>query len=1074
LFGSALGQMIQDGHSVFLELSPHPVLASSIKELLAQQEQEGTVLPTLRRKEEDRINLLSSLGALYTLGFPVSWHTLAGSTGNLVKLPTYPWQLKAYWTESVESRDDRLLTLLHPLLGQRMSPAHPTWELELSPHLLPYLADHRIQGNVLLPGAAYAEMALAAAHEVFSEGEYTLEELTFKKALFLPETSDPRVQTVLNPQNATVDIYSYTPTGEARWTLHATACLRRHQPGKQLNYQGLKESFAAHCTRQMSREEFYQQTQTMGFQYGPAFQAIEGILLGTDMSISELRVPDSLEEELSSYFFHPSLLDAAFQTLLVAARPTENAEGQHTPYLPISVDRIRILSRPKREMQAFARIVRADNQLVVGNVQVVDQEGNLLMEIEGFCAQSLEASMSLAPERIDRGLYEMEWSLQERPTEAEIEATEPTTAVQDGPWLIFTDQEGVGQALIASLKAHGQEAVSILYADVDNPVQQDGHYALNPTSPEKFAQLFADLAASNQPSFSRIVYLWGLDTMFPEKGTLAALEEDQLLVSLAVVHMIKALSQSGWTQLPRVWLVTRGAQSVGAQTGPIAIEQAPLWGLGRVIGHQEFTSLWGGLIDLDHAPTTDQARMLFEEIWQSNGEDQVAFRAGQRYVARLAQSQHLTPPLPPTFQPDGSYLVTGGLGTLGLLVARWMVSQGARRIILMGRTPVQPRSVWYQLAADHPQKKLVQELLRLENLGASIHLAAVDVANEEQLSAFLEEYKRDGWPAIKGVIHTAGVVQDELLLRMTTETFQRVLRPKLRGGWLLHTLLKDYPLDFFVLFSSTGSVIASLGQANYAAANAFLDALASYRRAQGLTALSIGWGPWSVGMVEQLLLEQFYTRRGIELITPEVGMQIMTRVTGQNPAHLVAISANWAMARDAAPQGSLPPMFLLLGKQEGEAVVTDAANDNELLEQLAATEVTGRQALLESYLQEMIARVLQMEAVQFGSQEALTNLGMDSMMAIEVKNRIGGSTKVDVSVLELLQGITIAQLAARVLASLQFTETASSAGEEAVAETLSQVDEIEQLLALADRDELERLLAELEQNSEALDMKVGN
>src|SRR5207253_3927040 len=133
-------------------------------------------------------------------------------TGSFVRLPIYPWQFKSYWTESLESREDRMLTPVHPLLGQRMGAVHPTWELELSPRLLPYLADHRIQENVLLPGAAFVEMALAAAREVFGEGEYSVEELAFRKALFLTDASDPRLQTVLNPQQATVEIYSYTPT----------------------------------------------------------------------------------------------------------------------------------------------------------------------------------------------------------------------------------------------------------------------------------------------------------------------------------------------------------------------------------------------------------------------------------------------------------------------------------------------------------------------------------------------------------------------------------------------------------------------------------------------------------------------------------------------------------------------------------------------------------------------------------------------------------------------------------------------------------------------------------------------
>ncbi|HEY7416875.1 MAG TPA: beta-ketoacyl reductase, partial [Ktedonobacteraceae bacterium] len=495
--------------------------------------------------------------------------------------------------------------------------------------------------------------------------------------------------------------------------------------------------------------------------------------------------------------------------------------------------------------------------------------------------------------------------------------------------------------------------------------------------------------------------------------------------------------------------------------------QAPLWGLGRVIGHQEFTNLWGGLVDLDYAAAFTQASLLFEEIWHATDEDQIAFRDGQRYVARLVQSKHLTPPLPPTFHADGSYLITGGLGTLGLLTARWMVRQGARRLILMGRTPVPPRSTWHQLEVDHPQKKLVQALLELEVLGATVHLAAVDVADEEQLSTFLTAYQHEGWPAIKGVIHTAGVVQDELLLRMTTETFQRVLRPKLRGGWLLHHLLQDYPLDFFVLFSSTGSVIASLGQGNYAAANAFLDALVCYRRSQGLPALSIGWGPWSVGMVEQLKLEQFYTRRGIELITPEMGAQILSRVIEQRPAQLTVISANWALARETAPQGMLPAMFQLLGEQIEEAATDTATGDDELLYQLSTAQVSERLPLLETHLQEMIARALALEASQFSTQEALTSLGMDSMMAIEVKNRIGGSLKVDVSVLELLQGITVEQLAGRVLSALQFEEEAPAATE--VAEATVPLDEIEQLVAQVDSEELERLLAELEHTSNSLD-----
>lgn len=1069
LFSSALSQMIQDGYSVFLELAPHPVLASSITELLAEQQQEGKVLPSLRRNEEDRVVMLGSLGTLYTLGYPIDWQALSGHTGNFVRLPSYPWQLKSYWTESIESREDRLLTQIHPLLGQRMSAAYPTWELELSPRLLPYLVDHRIQGNVLLPGAAFAEMALAATCEIFGVGVYMVEELTFRKALFLPEASDPRLQTVLDPQRATVDIYSYTPTasGEARWTLHSTAKLRQSPPSEvapRLDLNAIQQS----CTAEVSREDFYQLSQHMGFQYGPAFQAIQHVDTGAGIALAQLHVPASVETELATYAFHPAMLDAAFQVLLTATRSVEDSSDQSasTPYLPVSVDRIRIFGRPVQRMQAFARLIKADSRLVVGNVQVVDMEGNLLAEIQGFRAQSLEASISQAPERIDRGLYELEWQPMPRLTErddaevAEGDTPPAEIVTQDGSWLIFIDQSGVGAALIACLEQHGEHYITVSRTNSPQLIQQGEHYAIDPSRPEQFQQLVTALSATNQTAFSSVMHLWSLDSTFTETDSPSALEQEQVAGCLSVMYLMQALSQSGWSQTPRIWLVTRGAQAVDTNSGPIAIEQAPIWGLGRVIGHQEFPGMWGGMIDLERASSETQAALLFEELQHSTNEDQIAFRAGQRYVVRLVPSTHLTPPLPPSFHPGGSYLITGGLGTLGLLVARWMATQGARRLILMGRTQVPLRSTWHQLEENHPQKKLIQTIRELEALGATVYLAEVDVADEEQLSTFLRKYEREGWPPISGVVHTAGVVQDELLLRMTTETFQRVLRPKLRGGWLLHRLLKDAPLDFFILFASTGSVIASLGQGNYAAANAFLDALAHHRRSLGLPALSIGWGPWSVGMVEQLKLEQFYTRRGIELITPEVGMQVLARVLQQRPAHLTAITANWGVARETSPLGTMPPMFSRLLEQ-AEEPATDNANHNDglLLQQLSETPAAERQQLLTSHLQELVARVLQLDASQFSSQESLTSLGLDSMMAIEIKHRIESTLKIDISVLELLQEVTIVQLSARILASLQL-------GAAPLTAAAPSTTEIQQLIEHTESEELESLLAELEQTPE--------
>jgi aryl carrier-like protein len=210
-------------------------------------------------------------------------------------------------------------------------------------------------------------------------------------------------------------------------------------------------------------------------------------------------------------------------------------------------------------------------------------------------------------------------------------------------------------------------------------------------------------------------------------------------------------------------------------------------------------------------------------------------------------------------------------------------------------------------------------------------------------------------------------------------------------------------------------------------------------------------------MVKQLKLEEFYARRGIELITPEAGMQFLARMLGQRPASLTVISANWALARENAPQG-IPAMFQLLGKQ-AEGGATSEVDSDSLVHQLRTVEESVRQQIVASYLKELVARVLQLDGSQFTDQETLTNLGMDSMMAIEVKTRIAVGVKVDVSVLELLQGITIEQLAVRILSSLELSLTS---------EVISPLEEIQQLVEQADGEELERLLVEIEQQASGL------
>ncbi|RJQ75664.1 acyltransferase domain-containing protein [Pseudonocardiaceae bacterium YIM PH 21723] len=1069
LFAAAFNEMVDDGYTHFLELAPHPVLANAMRELLADSKSDGLVVPSLRRDENDEEMLLRALGSLHSRGHQVAWETRHGDEATYVKLPNYPWQLETYWNESAEAREDRHYEQVHPLLGQRMNAVHPSWEVELNTGQLAYLADHQVQGITVLPGAALIEMALAAAAQAYGPGDYSVEDLQLHKALILSPASDARLRTTLYQEEARVEIASYLalPSGERQWTIHATAQLSisAARPTAR-DLVGLR----ARCAGHVSQDEFYIRTGEMGFQYGPAFQGIREVVTGDGLVVGTVAIPEGVST--GDYGFHPSLVDAAFQVLLMAATPSSDQGA--TPYLPVRIDRIRVLAPPVEDMRVVAEVVTADQTRIISDIVLCDADGRVLVEIQGFQAQSLATAASLSPEGIDHSLYELVWQPEPRATAADDNTSDgvpqsPITGTE-AAWVIFADETGVGDEAADVLRADGRRVFRVKHADVEELVSagQDT-YLIDVTSSSHYPQL---IAALREHEIGTVAHLWSLDVREDDSdstdlGSAENLLASQELGALSAMRLMQALAdETAWT--PKVWLVTRGAQTVGAEDGRTNVAQAPLWGLGRVIGHQEFATHWGGLCDLDPTHSTaEQARMLVGEIGGGEGEDQVVLRGGERHVARLVESNGLTPPFPVRMTDSGSYLVTGGLGALGLLVAQYLVERGARDLVLMGRTPVPPRQDWDDLPTDHPQLDLIGQLRQLEAQGARIHLAAVDVADAEQLQRWSDAHHEQGLPPIVGVVHTAGVVQDELLVRMDAATFTKVLRPKLVGGWLLHRLFRDTPLEFFVLFSSTGSVIASPGQGNYAAGNAFLDALAHHRRGLGLPALSIGWGPWSVGMVEQLDLEQVYARRGIELITPAAGMQILGRLLHQRLAHLVAITVDWTKARDSSLIGHLPPMFSLLDAKADES--DDAGADSHaLLLALRRAKGDERAAMLSEHLREVVARVLGMAAEQLSTSDTLNSLGLDSIMAIEIKHRIEAVLRIDVSVLELLRAATVASLAEGLISRIDLGGVATD--EPSMSDAMQpasggdvgdQLDELEQLLADTDPAELEALMREL-------------
>jgi len=595
------------------------------------------------------------------------------------------------------------------------------------------------------------------------------------------------------------------------------------------------------------------------------------------------------------------------------------------------------------------------------------------------------------------------------------------------PWLVFADGQGVGSQLAEQLVSRGEACVVIRRGDgYEEPAP--GDFRIRAGQAEDLRAVLRAALDGERRSCRGVVHLWSMDAARGADLTVSELERARVLGCESVLGLLRQVAGIGWVDPPRIWLVTGGAQSVGAGSGLHSVAQAPLWGLGRVLA-AEHRELWGGLIDLDpEAPVVESAERLCREILHGDGEDQVAYRAGGRFVARLARcASRVGRQAAWRFRPDASYLITGGLGDLGLLVARFMVEQGARRLILMSRTPLPPRQEWLDVESGTRAARQIAAVRELESLGASVHLAAVDVADEPGLAAFLAEYERECRPAIRGVVHTAGALEDATLLELNAAGLDTVFRPKVTGSWLLHQLLSRQPLDFFVLFSSAASLLGQRGQANYAAASAFLDALASLRREQGLPALSIDWAPWSelgfaVTSGARRLIRRL-TPLGIGSLLPQQGLAVLAELLRRDVAGSVVLPIDWEKLSRMEGMVSLPPLLSRLIREQGAdapasergAPGADGLGAESVRDEILAIALPEeRRRALVGLVGRRAADILGLPESELDVGRPLVNLGLDSLMAVELKNWVDSVVGVDLAVVTLLQGASVSELAGQI------------------------------------------------------------
>ncbi|NER24035.1 MAG: type I polyketide synthase [Symploca sp. SIO1C2] len=644
-FAQSMKTLAQEGYEIFVEIGSKAILLGMGRQCLP--ENVGVWLPSLRPGQEDWQQLLQSLGQLYVQGVAVDWSEFDRDyPRRKVLLPTYPWQRQRYWIEKVtKHHKNEFLSryhILHPLLGQRLYLAgleqQIRFESLLGASSPAYLNHHRVFEKPILPATAYLEMALAAGSTLFKSDSLIIEEVVIQKALILPEDGVKTIQLILTELEGAYDFEIFSADidekhSEQSWTFHAKGKLLPGDKHTKPSFEDL-ETYQSQCDQQVSPKEYYQEFLNRGIDYGSSFQAIQQLWRTEGLALGQIQLPEALVPEAPEYQLHPVLLDASFQVLGAAFGETGNQET----YLPVAIKRLQVYRRSSTRLWTQVNIsptTKANTQSLTSDVLLLDEGGAVVANVEGLTVVLTSSQALLRSLQPDLGnwLYQIHW--QPKPAAANPKSI---TTTKLGSWLLFAPVAEMGRQLRDYLKHRGQQCI-LVTPGTDYQKLEPNHYQLNPTDREEYLRLLQEILADQAP-LQGIAHLWSLQETLLLPSSQQDLLSAQELGCGSVLNLVQALVQTKGLKVPALWLVTQGAQGVGTDSLPIQVQQAPLWGLGRVIAN-EHPELQCRLLDLDPAPTEEDAvGALVKAIHSPEVENQIAYRQGLRYIARLVGHQN--------------------------------------------------------------------------------------------------------------------------------------------------------------------------------------------------------------------------------------------------------------------------------------------------------------------------------------------------------------------------------------------------------------------------------------------------
>ncbi|WP_434047936.1 MULTISPECIES: amino acid adenylation domain-containing protein [Sorangium] len=985
------GKNLDDGYQGNIRSVP-----ASLKALV-----QGGSAEQLGRLAAERRDL-GGLASLWTAGVNVDWRSIyegdtsAGSGPacglRRVAVPTYPFARERHWLPDRGAEAERSALAaagagaprLHPLLdGDASTPTEQRFRKIFDRQAF-YVGEHVVHGHVILPGVAHLEMARAAAARSAGEEIVEIRDVIWGRPLLVQgETATAVVQLVHRDDGIAFEIRreEQDATGGAWVFSRGTMARARSSAGRPERFD--LGAIRSRCRARIDGAEIDAHLRGLGFDYGPSFQLTEELHVGGREALMRIRAPEALSDGWSDFVWHPSLLDTAVRACFMIGLGENDINSALR--IPFSLGSVQAFAGLPRQCLSYARLVKKhENGNYIADVSLVDESGEELMRFKDFCFMRFQAQ-----EASPLPLYRPVWERAELPLAG---AEEPRERSADRRILVFDATRQGRDALAEHLsRGHAVPPESVIWVEPEGAYRplSTTHVQIDLGEPEHHRRLLSDLeGAGRRPS--DIVYLLPRSAAERDEagsaGEERAVAESLRLGLYGLVNLTRALVE----QPPR-----RGIRVVACCPGDS--RSLPLHetiaGLARAMpGIAPSVSMASVRLDAASTPGAAAAILCRELLGDAPNGTEILYRSEERFVRQIRRVEGADRRAPrPPFRQGGRYLITGGLGGIGLEMAAHLASACGAHLVLLGRSAPDPRGR--------------ERMAALRETAGSVTYLAVDVADRQGLSAALQQVRASAG-GLHGILHCAGVAGEPFTSGTTVASFEQALCAKVHGTINLDLATQDDPLDLFVLFSSLSSLLGDFSRGSYSAGNRFLDAFAEWRcrleaegRRRGKT-LSIGWPYWKDGGFHRDFFrdergEAFYFEHcGLSAITATQGAEFLARALEvSGPQIVVAPGDPRKVERVLGASGGAPlPASRATGEQapsHPQAAAVMEAPTALASDRTASREPADLEAGAVRYLTRLVSEATGVAAAKIDPEEGLGTYGIDSMIIMDMNSRLG-------------------------------------------------------------------------------------